>query len=226
MEQYPKDEFDELADSRHMRGSHRKKRSPLRFLIPFGSVIIIAPLLGWGVVELMSQDGMTNPFIKESTEAATDNTTPTDASTDSTDEPTDDETTVPGDDQTDGSTDEPTDGATGEETPTVGETEEVPSDIETLPPVAGVAYDSSILLYNGTGVPDGADQALNTLQVAGYTNVTVEDYAAANPATTALYFASNDLYGTAQNLAQNLVIDYWAESAGMTGGNDILIVLR
>lgn len=223
MEQYPRDEFDELAQSRQVRGAHRKKRNPWRIAIPFLSVLVLAPLAGWGLVELWSQDGMTNPFIEKTTEA-TDEKTPEETQEETT---TDEEaTTVPGDEEATEDTTDPADETGDDEAPSEEPTEEETEAIETLPPVDGVAYDSSVLVYNGTGIPGGADQAVEALRLAGYTNITVEDYAAANPATTALYFANNDLYTTAQNVSQTLAIDYWAESGGMTGANDLLIVIR
>lgn len=230
MEQYPKDEFDELAEARTLRGAHRKKRSPLRVLIPFLAVLIIAPALGWGVVELMSQDGMTNPFVAadesdeeseagESDDAADGGSGDAEGAAD----PSGDETdngTDPADPTDDTETADPTDDASEEPT------EEPSEDIETLAPVPGVSYDASVLLYNGTGVPGGAAEAESTLRTAGYTNITVQDYAGATPANDAIYFASNELYATGQNVAQNLVINFWAENAGMTGALDIVIYIR
>lgn len=214
VEQYPRDEFDELADQRTLRGSHRRRQHWLVKAAPLLAALIIGPAAGWGVVVLMSQDGIANPFItvenQETTEEPTDDVTedPTDPAEDDTEEltPTEEPTTEePTEDLTEESTEEP---------------------IETLAPVPGVIYDASINLYNGTGIPTGTDPAESSLLIAGYTELDGGDYASATPANSAIYFASADLYATAQNIAQTLNIDFWAENAGLAGDADIVIIIR
>ena len=57
MSEYPEDEFDVAGRERGPEGVHREPRSLLRVLAPFLAVIVIVPLLAWGVVSLMSDDG-------------------------------------------------------------------------------------------------------------------------------------------------------------------------
>lgn len=214
VEQYPRDEFDELADERSLRGSHRRKRHWFVTLAPILAAVIIAPLAGWGIVELMSQDGIANPFVTHEAEEETTEPEPSE-----TVEPTPTET-----EPTEGATVEPTED-TAEETEDPGEPETTEA-VETLPPVPGVVYDASIQLMDGTGAPNGTDPAESSLLIAGFTNIDGGDYAGGSPAVSAIYFSSPDLYTTAQNISRTLNIDFWAENSAMTGGSDILIIIR
>lgn len=214
VEQYPRDEFDELADERGLRGSHRRRRHWSVVLAPLLAALVFAPLAGWGVVELMSQDGMTNPFIAETT-----STSAGESPTGTADEETSSDVTDDPDSPDGVETTEPA------ETSEPVETTEEPA-IETLPPVDGVTYNASIDLMNGTGVAGGTDPTESTLLVAGYTAITSADFASTTPTYSAIYFSSPELYATAQHLAQTLNINFWAENAAMTGGADILIVIR
>ncbi|WP_182354333.1 hypothetical protein [Flaviflexus huanghaiensis] len=197
MVQYPPDEFDELADARRLRGTHRQRRHWLLTIAPILAAIVLAPLAGWGIVEIMSQDGVANPFItQDAEESAVESEEPT---TPATDEASSDP----------------------EPTPEPEESEE--PERETDPPIPGVDYGARIDLLDGGGAAEAAESALVT---AGFTAITSGGFEGANPAQSAIFFATPDLYTTAQNIARTLNIDYWAENAAMTGGADILIIVR
>ena len=215
VEQYPRDEFDELGDKRGLRGTHRKPRHPLVTAAPIIAALIIGPAAGWATVELMSQDGMSNPFITEETP----DETQTPAGNPSGDtNPTDEPSGEPSDEPSD----EPTDDEDPADEPTEDETVSEP----TLPPVPGVVYDASVALLNGTGTETGAEPAHASLVTAGYTKIDSSDYPAGAPAGSAIYFASPEFYETARNIATTLNIDYWAENAALAGDSDVVIILR
>lgn len=208
VKQYPEDEFDTLANKRTLRGSHRRRRHPLVTVAPLIAALILAPVAGWALVEVMSEDGLVNPFA--------------------TDEATMIETEEPvADPSGDGSTDvndEPATATTDE--PTDEPSDESADPIETLPPVDGVAYDATINLYDGTGLESGAEPAESALLSAGYTNIDGDEYGAVDPADSVIYFASPDLYATAQNISRTLNIDFWAENSAMAEDVDIVIIVR
>ncbi|AZN30526.1 hypothetical protein EJO69_09575 [Flaviflexus salsibiostraticola] len=210
MEQYPRDEFDELADARRLRGSHRRRPHWLATIAPLLAAVILAPLAGWGIVEIMSQDGVANPFATQSAEQSATPEPTDEATTDSTESV---EATEPESEPTDEPTEEPAD----------EQTEPTEEPIETDPPISGVVYDASIELLDGGGAAQSAESALLT---AGFTGIASGDFAGTNPAQSAIFFSSPDLYTTAQNIARILNIDYWAENAAMTGGSDIVIIVR
>lgn len=210
VEQYPRDEFDELADARRLRGSHRRRPHWLATIAPLLAAVILAPLAGWGIVEIMSQDGVANPFATQSAEQSATPEPTDEATTDSTESV---EATEPESEPTDEPTEEPAD----------EQTEPTEEPIETDPPISGVVYDASIELLDGGGAAQSAESALLT---AGFTGIARGDFAGTNPAQSAIFFSSPDLYTTAQNIARILNIDYWAENAAMTGGSDIVIIVR
>lgn len=210
VEQYPRDEFDELADARRLRGSHRRRPHWLATIAPLLAAVILAPLAGWGIVEIMSQDGVANPFATQSAEQSATPESTDEATTDSTESV---EATEPVSEPTDEPTEEPAD----------EQTEPTEEPIETDPPIPGVVYDASIELLDGGGAAQSAESALLT---AGFTGIASGNFAGANPAQSAIFFSSPDLYTTAQNIARILNIDYWAENAAMTGGSDIVIIVR
>lgn len=210
VEQYPRDEFDELADARRLRGSHRRRPHWLATIAPLLAAVILAPLAGWGIVEIMSQDGVANPFATQSAEQSATPEPTDEATTDSTESV---EATEPESEPTDEPTEEPAD----------EQTEPTEEPIETDPPIPGVVYDASIELLDGGGAAQSAESALLT---AGFTGIASGDFTGANPAQSAIFFSSPDLYTTAQNIARILNIDYWAENAAMTGGSDFVIIVR
>ncbi len=61
--QYPADEFDELAATRTVRGTHRRKESNAKWWIALVAVIVIAPLVGWGAIQLAGSSGSSLPKI-------------------------------------------------------------------------------------------------------------------------------------------------------------------
>lgn len=199
------DDFDEIAKTRTHAGSHRKAVSAWSTLWPFALAIILAPLLAWGAITLMSHRGVENPFAHD--ENTTADATP--GGDESSDEPDED----PSGEASDPATDEPT-----SEEPTTEE----PSNAG----VDGVVYDAEISILNGTGQQGYAAQIEAQLAAEGYTGTTIGDYASPRPAVATIYFASAEFYDTAQNLAQLLQIDMWAESPGAVGAADIVIVLR
>lgn len=52
---YPEDEFDKLAAERESQGAHRKPGFAHPWLIALVAVLVLAPLLGWGLGKMMSQ---------------------------------------------------------------------------------------------------------------------------------------------------------------------------
>ena len=47
--EYPADEFDRLADTRTIRGTHRRKESNLKWWLALVAVVILAPTAGWAI---------------------------------------------------------------------------------------------------------------------------------------------------------------------------------
>lgn len=65
--QYPADEFDELAATRTVRGAHRRKESNAKWWIALVAVIVLVPLISWGVVQWVGSNGSLRPNSPQAT---------------------------------------------------------------------------------------------------------------------------------------------------------------
>ena len=65
--QYPADEFDELAATRTVRGAHRRKESNAKWWIALVAVIVLVPLISWGVVQWVGSSGSLGPDSPQAT---------------------------------------------------------------------------------------------------------------------------------------------------------------
>ncbi|MFD1717544.1 LytR C-terminal domain-containing protein [Georgenia deserti] len=185
-DEYPEDEFDVAGRERSPQGVHRGARPLWRTLLPVVAVIVLAPLLAWGAIQLLG---------------GSDDPAPTAGATETTDEATEDEATE------EATEDETTEEATEEET-----TEE-PTEEETT---EDVQYDTTITVLNGAGIGGLAGQTVEQLAGEGFTNGVASDYTSAVPETTTLYYNNAELEPTAQEVASVLGITNVVESAGAT----------
>ncbi|MGM0385606.1 MAG: LytR C-terminal domain-containing protein [Actinomycetota bacterium] len=198
MSRYPEDEFDLAARNRGPKGVHRQAESTFRRLLPFLVVIVAAPLLAWGVLSLLNQDGddgapVASPSASPSAPETASETTP---ATEPTAEPT--------------TTTEPTESPEPSPTPT-----------EEAEPVV---FDAPVAVLNGAGVAGIAGRTADRLTAAGFTAVTPGDYASAQPTATTIFYNNSELAATAQAIGAELGIDLMVELASAT--DSIVVVLR
>lgn len=198
MSEYPEDEFDVAGRDRGPDGVHREPRSLLRALAPFLIVIVVAPLLAWGLVSLLSGGDGEQQAQDPPTEEVTETTPPAQ-------EPTEE--------------DETTEESTTEESTTEESTED-----EGLG--EDVVLTTSISVLNGAGVAGIAAEQAAVLDDAGFTSVGAADYTAGAPDVTTLYYRNADLAPTAEAIGELLGIDNLVELAGATQNVEVAIVLR
>lgn len=204
MSQYPEDEFDVAGRDRGPQGVHREPRSLLRALTPFLAVIVIVPLLAWGMVSLLSggdEDTQADPAPA-----------PVETTTEPTEEPTS-EDEVTEEEPTDEPTDEPTE-------------EETTPEEETTEPDDEVVLTASVSVLNGAGINGLAGDVAAELGAAGFTSVGAADYGAGTPEVTTLYYRNADLAATAEAIGELLGIDTLVEAPSATQNVEIAIVLR
>lgn len=203
MSQYPEDEFDLAAKDRGPKGVHRPAEKLSRKLLPWIVVILAAPLLAWGAIELIGggSDSETSPTAAStSAEQGTDASSASDAPTTESAEPTTESA-------------EPT---TESAEPTTAE--------ETTEPEPAVEYATPISVLNGAGVSGLAGRVSETLTAAGFTAVTAGNYQSAQPTTSAVFYRTVELADTAQAVADELGIT--AVSQLDSASADIVVVLR
>lgn len=206
MSQYPEDEFDVAGRERGPEGVHREPPSLLRALAPFIAVIVIVPLLAWGVVSLIGDDGGDggDPAATPTVEATVDPTG------EPTGEPTEDVTT-PAEEETTQGEEEATQGE--EETTEPGTTEDA-------------VLTTSISVLNGAGIAGIAGDVAAQLTDEGFTSVGAADYGAAEPADTTLYYRNAEIAPTAEAIGELLGIDNLVEAPSATQNVEIAVVLR
>ncbi|MGC0249333.1 LytR C-terminal domain-containing protein [Pseudactinotalea sp. Z1748] len=215
---YDEDEFDVLGADRTPQGVHRAPVPRWRQLLPFAIVIVVAPLLAWAGVSILSGNFGSEP---DPTPAVT-------ATEDQTEEETEGEN-GDGENGTDPESteeDEPENGdgenGTDEDNGEAGDeaTEEDPTD----DPV-DLDRDVRILILNGAGVAGIAGSTAETLNNEGWTNTSTADYGQALPTDTTLYYHDAQVAEEAEAVAADLGIEATVESAS-AASSGIVIVLR
>ena len=187
MSRYPEDEFDIAARDRGPKGVLRQAESAFRRLLPFLIVIVAAPLLAWGILSLLNEDGDGGPVASPSAPATTASATASAPATAS-----------------------PTPEATATATPTP---EPSPTPTEAA---EQVALDAPVAVLNGAGIAGIAGRTADRLTEAGFTAVTAGNYASAQPTNTTIYYNNAELAPTAQAIGVELGIDLMVELASAT----------
>jgi len=196
---YPRDEFDELADQSGPVGVHRAPRSWWSRVLPPLIAFVVAGLIAWGIAWwLWNSDS--SPDEPAATPTAT--VTPTD-------EPTAAESVTP--------TPEPTETATEEPTPEPTETEE---------PEPVIIYDAQVHVRNGAGIQGIAGAQEQILIDAGYTNTEANNINSSliPGGSNVVLYDGDRVADTAQDVADQLGIDR-VESGGTPGGAEIEVLL-
>lgn len=197
---FPPDEFDDLVTSAPV-GVHRRPRARWRPVIPFLVIIIVAPLLAWGLVWAIqtwtgSDSGDDSTVTQQSADAyqSQDDSSTDDASVE---------------EETDSSADD----TAAEATTTEPEEEE-----------SEVVYSTTVQVLNNTGITGYAGQQADALESAGFSDVSSGNATGWATTVNTVYYASEDLEATAQEVADTLGIDrVQLEAASVTSG--IVVVL-
>ncbi|HLS14850.1 MAG TPA: LytR C-terminal domain-containing protein [Beutenbergiaceae bacterium] len=201
---YDEDEFDRLGANRVPIGVHREPVHWWRRALPFVVVLIVAPLLAFGVVQLWSQGTpQAGPAgtDQSSVEADAEGGSAPSESAQQSDSPTAEES---------------------EETP-AEESSPTPSEEESTEPELN--YDLGVWVLNGAGVTGLAGQTSAQLQDAGWHNVTAANYSSELPTTSAIYYTNSEMAEEAEAIGAELGISALHEDAD-AATNGVVIVLR
>ncbi len=185
---YPADEFD-AADARGgPRGVHRAPRSRRSRILPFVVVLVVFPLLAYGLVTWLSDwEGL-----------------PTNGASTGAQEPAD------GSGEATGEEGEPTDPATDPATdPGTDPGTEQP--VEPVAPPADLA--APVTVYNSTSRSGLAGGAADRIEEAGFTSVAADDWTGEDPDASVVFYATAADVTTAQLVATTLGIGTVQESA-------------
>ncbi|VDG75748.1 Uncharacterised protein [Actinobaculum suis] len=218
---YPEDEFDIAARQRVTQGAHRKQKSNAKWWIALVAVLILAPLVGIGLIKLNNVN--VDSLVKESpTPAVVETATP---------EP-DPSASLPvyGEGEQPGESPIPEPGqpvkpgANGAEDGTEANADAAEAEpAENPTPQADTS--KSISLLNASGINGYAAKNQNLLLEAGYTNVAIGNYRHAAPAHSQIFYPAAADLPTVQAIGAALGITDFVENAQATGGNQIVVVL-
>ncbi|MDD6461677.1 MAG: LytR C-terminal domain-containing protein [Bifidobacteriaceae bacterium] len=219
---YPADEFDNPPSG--PIGMHRGNRSLAVRLIPYLVTIVVAVLLGllaWAFFSGAFNSRTDTTAAASSSAAQTSSASDASSSSDAT------STDASADAS---SSDATSDTASADESSTdSASVSESPSDSSSSADASSSAAANTaaqIIVYNGSGVTGAAASNAQTLQNAGYSNVTATnptDYNSLPSATTVWYRTEADL-ATAQDVAAKLGVSQVVQASNIS--SDVAVVLR
>ena len=211
--QYPEDEFDSIPEGGPV-GIHRKPRSPWRAVLPFFIVLLLVPLLAWGITALVRNRASDEGFVFVEEEQSTEQvqSEPEELVV----EEDGNEEVIIEDDPEAGPTAAPDDPLSTE-----GTVSEQPAEI-----TGEVFYDTSIAVLNASGIAGLAGQNTQQLLDAGFVNAWSGNSADTGTPENTVYYTNSDLAATAQQVAQVLGISAIVEDSAVTGGTGIVVLLR
>ena len=189
---YPLDEFDAASSQIRPSGAHRTARSRGRRLMPFVVVLLVFPLLAYGLVTWLSRSDVL-PAVGGP--AATDGSTEAGA-----------------DGAAAGAPDATSAGTTDDGGGEAGSDQDGTSPVETTaaepPPSPAPEPDLSrpVEIYNATGRTGLAGGAAARVEEAGFNDVTTNNWAAEDPPESVVWYAVQSDAGTAQAVAAELGI--------------------
>ncbi|MCG2797282.1 MAG: LytR C-terminal domain-containing protein [Cellulomonas sp.] len=190
---YPDDEFDAPGDPDGPRGIHRAPRSAWSRWWPFVVVIVVVPLIAFGGVWYAARNGYVSHIPGLS----------------------DSSSTAEADADASASAD-PTGSAAATETPAATE---APATTAPVAPVLSTTVD----VVNAAGISGIAATAAAKLQAAGFTSVTTGNGSKDGATASTVFYASEDLATTAQQVATTLGLTTVTLSADQAG--DAITVL-
>lgn len=200
---YPEDEFDVLGRDRTPQAVHRAPRPWWRVWGPLIAVVVIAPLVAYGLVELATRDGA-DPAPTSSSSASQE------ASEGETTEP-------PAEGEGDGEATEPPAEGEGEGEPTEEPTTEEP------PPPPPLDQGVEVRVLNGAAISGLAGRVGDQVGGAGWTTVVPGNYTSPQPEISTIFYNNADLLDEAQAIGELLGIGNVVELADVPA---ITVVLR
>lgn len=208
---YPEDEFDVLGQGRTPVGVHREPVPRWRQWLPYLLVLVLVPLLTFGVVKFFAKDITPEPTATDVVDEQTtgeDGEGDDDAGGDAGDEPD-----AEPEDETDDDVDDDDAGDN------LNPDDDEDTDEEDL------NHDTHIMVLNGARIQGFAGEVAEALAAEGWTSTEPDNYNNESPTETTLYYSSEEFAQEAEAVAEQLGIGNVVESAD-AASNGIVVVLR
>ncbi len=200
---YPKDEFDKVGEDMPV-GMHRPRPSKWKSVWPFLVILVVVPLLGWGVSYLLTSRGVID---ESSVRVVTEGSTAQSAAPDTT--------------QSSAQSDESN---ASQSAPEPQPAEPEPTE-EPAPAEPEFKKNAAIAVLNGAGTPGLAAERVGVLIAEGFENTTAANASGWNSTVSVVYYGPEDMEATAREVARILGID-GVERTGDVGSDDIVVLLR
>ena len=201
---YPKDEFDDIQDGGPV-GVHRKPSSRWRPVLPFLIVLVVVPLLAWGVASLI-QRNVPDEVAEEVIEVI--------PQSEPQSEGIEEEVVLP---ESEVPTAAP-DSLDEAEQPEEPETNQPDTDIP-------VNYGASIGVFNASGVQGYAANIVGDLAAHGFNNAFADNANNWGVDQNTVFYANDSSLSTAQQIAADLGFGAVVQDPSNMGDLEILVLL-
>ncbi|MCD4557725.1 LytR C-terminal domain-containing protein [Schaalia sp. lx-100] len=209
--QYPKDEFDYAGEDMPV-GIHRPRPSKWRSVWPFLAILVLAPLLGWGVSTLLTSRGViaqnngTTATVEQPVQTQSAQSTQTS--------------------QTAQSANAAQSAQSAQSVASRAETQqsEPASGSQSASAPAPIRKDARISVLNGTGRNGLAAAKAEQLRGEGFTNTSAGNADNWAATVTTVYYKDSAMESTAREIAN--VLGITEVHAGNIGEPDIAVLLR
>ncbi|WP_350258470.1 LytR C-terminal domain-containing protein [Scrofimicrobium sp. R131] len=197
---YPADEFEHPGEDLPV-GAHRQPPSRWRPVIPFLVILVVVPLLAWGVSYLLQRRDAGDDAAQSAPPAVTQQSGQSDA------RPTPSPTPTP---------------TQPSAAPTAPD-ETKPEEEEN--PELGIDYALTIEVLNATDISGYAGQIAADLEAAGFTSVIADNTSGWITEVNTVFFTSAEQEATAHQVASIAGIDSVVLDPDATGGEGIVVLL-
>ncbi|WP_099332314.1 LytR C-terminal domain-containing protein [Actinomyces minihominis] len=207
---YPSDDFDNIPQGAPA-GVHRRVRSPWAPVIPFLLVLVLVPLLAWGVASLIQSN-----VPKSQIESALGQSSSTESEV---------AQSSGGEEATQSGTPELPE--TGLPSAAPDDPNEVEEEVVVEEPGAEVVTDFAhpVAVLNGTGIAGYAGEIAGSVMNVGFTNVIADNAVSFPSDVNTVFYPSADLKATAEAVAAAAGIDTVVEEAFADAPDSIVVYL-
>lgn len=203
-ETYPTDDFDQLPDGGPV-GVHRKQRNPWAPVLPFLIVLLVVPLLAWGVATLIQRNVPEEEVVEVIGQS--EQVVQSDGETTETEEQV--EVVIPDSDVPTAAPDDPS----AEQTPSP------------TPPTGAVNYDAEVWVLNGSGIPGHAGEVADAVIGAGFANASAGNADGWLADQNTVFYSDASMLSTAQAVAAAAGISAVVENSDVAPSGTLVVFL-
>ncbi len=213
-ETYPKDDFDDIPEG-GPTGVHRKATNPWAPVIPFLVVLLVVPLVAWGVATLIQRNVPEEELVEILSQSETE-VVQSGAQSEVVEETVEETVVVPDSDLPVAAPDDPSAQTSAAEEQVGQTTGETPAEVN---------YAAPIEVLNGTDISGHAAATADQLISAGFTSTSAANATDWSTDQTTVYYANSSLKATADAVAATLGINHVVEDGAAVGNADVVVLL-